>query len=237
MEIPFNNSDSNSIKHPKIIVVIRHGERADLAGITVKMHILDPELTEEGKSQAYEAGLRLREILDEYSPENKKIALVSSPFSRTLVTAKYLKNGMGANLPIYTEDGLSEFISKAWFRDSPVNFLGFLTADLLLANDLMSEIIIKASLNPLPTFPESTDNCIDRFRNTLDLTVYHYLIRKEFDVLILVTHVFGIQALCEKMSIPLDVFDIEYCSTFIFKYDPSTQIYTFEKNFYPISYK
>jgi hypothetical protein len=250
----------------KIIVVMRHGERTDLAGAEIKLNISDPELTDVGKYQAFTAGKRLKEILENMFIENnnnnnknnnlpvlleKKIAIISSPFSRTLETAKYAKNGMELNAPIYIENGLSEFISKGWFRSNPIEFLSYYKLiniqDNLMSesnlnkiekpeyfyDEFMYEILINQPIYTLPEYPESTNKCISRFHNTLDLLVYYYLIRKEFDIIILVTHVFGLQALCEKMEIPLDYFEIEYCSTFIFKYNVDTGKFSFEKNFYP----
>lgn len=237
MEMPSFNNKKKEKFDDKIIILIRHGERADLAGLQVKMHISDPELTEEGKTQAFETGKRLKEILEEEILNNKKIALISSPFSRTLMTAKYVKNGLDLNLPINIENGLSEFLSKSWFKNNPKDFLEFFNANEILMQELMHDVIINNSLNVLPDFPESTHSCIERFRTTLDLIIYYYLLTKNFDVVILITHVFGLQTLCEKMEIPLDFFDIEYCSTFIFKLNVELNKFSFEKNFHPILYK
>jgi hypothetical protein len=253
-----NESETN-MKKEKLVIVMRHGERSDLAGADVKLSNSDPELTEIGKSQAYAAGKRLKEIIEELYSDNqdkmvsKKIAIISSPFSRTLETAKYAKNGFGLNAPIYIENGLSEFISKGWFKSSPKHFLcyysllgGFrgikedhknkIDKPEYFFNEMMNEVLLEQSLVDLPEYPESTNFCISRFHKTLDLLVYYYLIRKDYDIILLVTHVFGLQALCEKMEIPMDYFEIEYCSTFIFKYDQETGKYNFEKNFYPILY-
>ena len=272
-----NKTDSNMYKEifktskkQKIIVIMRHGERTDLAGAEVKLNLSDPELTELVKNQAYNAGRRLREILEEmfaeenakYSQKDKqkfnldssKMAFISSPFSRTLETSIYAKNGMNVNLPIYIENGLCEFISKSWFKSSPINFLCYyrFLRDLdnpikesqkikiekpeYFLKSMMNEILIHQSLFNLPEFPESTISCTARFHVVLDMLIYYYLIRKEYDIIVIVTHVFGLQALCEKMEIPMDYFEIEYCSTFIFKYEPDTGKFSFEKNFYPITY-
>ena len=220
------------MNNEKLIIVIRHGERTDLAGEVVKLHQSDPELTEQGKTQAYNTGLRLKEIIEEFV-DSPDIAIISSPFSRTIQTAKYVKNGLGLSLPIYLENGLSEFITKNWFRDKPV--LAFENGNELLMNELMNEAIIESSFTAFPEFPESTNRCIERINNTLDLIVYNYLIKKGFDIVILITHVYGMQILCQKMNMPFDLFDIEYCSTFIFRYNTNTSQFTFETNFYPIN--
>ncbi len=191
-------------------------------------------MTSKGIKQAYEAGGRLKEILDMLKPNNKKIAILTSPFSRCLMTAKYIKNGMNYNLPLFLENGLSEFINRQWFKTSPKDFLCYLKFNNLLFQELQNEIIIDNSLHSLPVFPESTNKCSKRFNNTFDKIIEQYSNKTGFNVLILVTHFFGIQCLCEKMHIPLDSFDIEYCSTFIFRYNKNNKEFKFENNFYPI---
>jgi hypothetical protein len=97
----------------------------------------------------------------------------------------------------------------------------------------MYEVIINQSVNKLPEYPESTNKCINRFQSTLDDLITYYIMKKNFDILILVTHVFGIQALCEKMQMPVDYYDVEYCSTFVFNYHEITKKYKFIGFFHP----
>ena len=228
--LPIDNTEKNEI----IIVITRHGERADLAGEKVQLNRNDPELTKKGIKQAYEAGTRLKEILDLFNQTDKKIAILTSPFSRCLMTAKYMKNGMNFNLPLFIENGLSEFINKQWFKENPSDFLCYFNTNEILFKELENEIIIDNSLIKLPSFPESTNKCSERFYDILDLVIERYSDKNGFNILVLVTHFFGIQCLCEKMNIPLDSFDIEYCSTFIFKYNKENKSFKFEKYFYPI---
>lgn len=228
------NQSKNENNNEIIIVIIRHGERADLAGCEIKFDLYDPELTSKGIKQAYEAGCRLKEILDLLKPKNKKIAILTSPFSRCIMTAKYVKNGMNYNLPLFLENGLCEFVNRQWFKESPKNFLCFLKNNNLLFQELSNEIIIDNSLANLPEFPESTNKCTDRFSNAFDAVIEQYALKTGFNVVVLVTHFFGIQCLCEKMNIPLDNFDIEYCSTFVFRFNKDNKEFKFENNFYPI---
>jgi len=247
-KLSFNQFESNktnnfsrkfsTIENNKEIIfaVIRHGERADLAGIDIKLNKSDPELTDRGIKQSYEAGIRLNEILDSLKPENKKIALITSPFSRCLMTSKYLKNGMNLNLPLFLENGLSEFINTQWFNSNPSEFLCYLNLNKhkFLLKEISNEIILDKSTQKLPIFPESTHKCKERFSNSLNDIINNYCNDNRFNVVILVSHFFGIQSLLEKMNIPLENFDIEYCSTFIFRYDKETKEFKFENNFYPI---
>ena len=222
-----NREKNSSTGKERYIIIMRHGERSDLAEFNQSCYSLDPELTEDGKNQAYEAGKRLKEILDakfaEETTENKaaikRIVLLSSPFTRTLQTAKFIKNGMELNLPIYIENGLSEFISKNWFRSSPSEFLSYyqllnLDGDKMgkqneleirnkeyFLKEFMYDVIINQSITRLPEYPESTNKCITRFQNTFDSLMHYYFLRKNFDVMILVTHFFGIQVLCDKLAL------------------------------------
>jgi broad specificity phosphatase PhoE len=244
-----NSNETNREKNNEIIfAIIRHGERADLAGKEIKLNISDPELTNRGIKQAYEAGIRLKEILDLIKPHSKKIALLTSPFSRCIMTAKYLKNGMNLNLPLYIENGLSEFINTQWFKSNPSEFLSYIHRNKFLFDEISNEIIIDKSTQKLPIFPESTNKCQERFTNTFNDILNNYCCKDNnynndsnkhihingFNVIILVSHFFGIQYLLEKMNIPLETFDIEYCSTFIFRYNKETREFKFENNFYPI---
>lgn len=269
-----NSKTLTGYNKERLIIIMRHGERTDLAGFTTEINEFDPELTENGKNQAFEAGRRLKEFMEmKYNDEkdtflNKNIAIVSSPFTRTLQTAKYLKNGMDLNVPLFIENGLSEFISKGWFKHSPIEFLCYYKLfnqdnnsnnkreedkitniisnkntpkkkEIKILNkeyflkEFMNEVIINQSVTKLPEFPESTNKCISRFQCTFDELVSYYIKKKNIDIIILVTHLFGIQALCEKMKIPVDYYDVEYCSTFVFNYNEQTGNYKFLSFFHP----
>jgi hypothetical protein len=99
--------------------------------------------------------------------------------------------------------------------------------------DFMNDVIINQSITRLPDYPESTNKCITRFQNTLESLVFYYFISKNFEIIILVTHFFGIQVLCEKMEMPVDYYEVEYASTFIFNYNEDTEKYKFISFFYP----
>jgi bisphosphoglycerate-dependent phosphoglycerate mutase len=80
----------------KLIIAVRHGERTDHAGLTPKLGAFDPELTDKGKMQAYEAGEMVRKYLleERMLSDLPRIIIATSPFARTLQTTKYFKQGL-----------------------------------------------------------------------------------------------------------------------------------------------
>ena len=81
-----------------LLFLIRHGERADHAGLTPKFHPYDAELTELGKSQATQIGEKIQLYLQKNYPQKiSKIKLISSPFARTIQTSKKILNELKKN--------------------------------------------------------------------------------------------------------------------------------------------
>lgn len=74
----------------KLVIVMRHGERSDFAGQIPKLHKFDPELTDMGKKQAYEAGGMIRNYLKSINFKGK-VSIISSPFARTIQTSIEVK--------------------------------------------------------------------------------------------------------------------------------------------------
>ena len=71
----------------KYVILVRHGERADRAGLPIIFHEKDPQLTDKGKRQAYEAGNIIKSFLKETINENIdniKLDIFSSPFTRRM---------------------------------------------------------------------------------------------------------------------------------------------------------
>src|SRR5688500_6656895 len=83
----------------KYFIVMRHSERSDRVGLIPKLHKFDPELTDYGKRQAYEMGEIIRKKLfeseqNDFKLDPTKILFLSSPFARTLQTAKHFAKGL-----------------------------------------------------------------------------------------------------------------------------------------------
>ncbi len=77
---------------------VRHGERADhlqswytLDHDNLADHVkYDPALSDEGKLQSFQAGMRIKEIISSMGLQAYSITLMVSPLLRTLQTATYL---------------------------------------------------------------------------------------------------------------------------------------------------
>ena len=64
-------------KNKHIVVIMRHGERADFKGLTPKFGANDPELTKHGEEQAVIAGKMISKQLEELKidKDNSKIQI------------------------------------------------------------------------------------------------------------------------------------------------------------------
>jgi broad specificity phosphatase PhoE len=89
-------------RRPKRLILIRHGQ--SIGNIDDKIYSLCPDnqlsLSELGKSQAFEAGSKLKEML----PVNDRIKFFVSPFLRTKQTFNEIAKHFDSNLYTYIED-------------------------------------------------------------------------------------------------------------------------------------
>ena len=90
--------ESNTIqKTKKLLIIIRHGERIDRIGEIPKCGIMNPELTEEGKRQSFEASKIIIKNLKKYGMDDispNLIQIRSSPYMRTIQTSVQLIKGL-----------------------------------------------------------------------------------------------------------------------------------------------
>ena len=80
----------------KLLIIIRHGERIDRAGEIPKCGKMNPELSEKGKLQSFEASKILIENLKKNGINNifpNTIQIRSSPYMRTIQTSVQLLKG------------------------------------------------------------------------------------------------------------------------------------------------
>ena len=95
-----NNKEikSNTIQNTKkLLIIVRHGERIDRTGEIPKCGIMNPELTEKGKKQSFEASKIIIEKLKKYGVNNVSPNLIqirSSPYMRTIQTSVQLIKGL-----------------------------------------------------------------------------------------------------------------------------------------------
>lgn len=161
--------NSSEFEFDKIIVVMRHGERADMAdGITQYFHTYDPELTEKGKKQSFEAGKLIMDSLKKIINHDKfNITFISSPFARTLMTSFHVMNGMGLNQEIFIENGICELCTPNYFDVEPIKFLGLYTNDEKFIKEVKDYKIVNKSYSNFPNFPESYRTAYSRNESAL----------------------------------------------------------------------
>ncbi len=110
-----SNANSESL-----IIIVRHGERCDKVGLEPTFHKNDPELTENGKKQAFILGEILSDFLFKNFPQVSKIKINSSPFARTIQTSVNLIKGLKKNHTledkIHLNYSLGELIIKDFYE-------------------------------------------------------------------------------------------------------------------------
>lgn len=215
----------------KLIIVMRHGERQDDTSIENDndnnmndlINECDPDLTKRGEEQAISIGQQLAKLIPILIESNKsldqiRIKIETSPFSRTIMTSKNVKEGLNANkskLKIEINNALYEYLSKSLFKLHPADFLKVSKQNL----DCNNNIFIKGDS---PQYPESLADCINRYERCLrkfkeDLISSNN--DNECDVLIIVTHGYGVQVISEALNIDQEWFIVDYCYTFVFGID------------------
>lgn len=222
----------NQSSNRKLIILIRHGERADdtqLHNATPTLHPYDPELTSKGIKQAVSIGNQLKSLLIEKSLISKKILLYSSPFARTLMTSLGLLEGLEieqtGNVKIKIDYALFEFMNERSFKFNPEEILEYKklydknvsTETKMFLKDLLNyehEVIQEIKVN----FPENIHNLVARC-NKITSNIKEKLINSEADVAIIVTHGYGVQVIAEDLSSSSELFLVDYCSTYIFEID------------------
>ena len=91
-----NETSHNISKIEKILILIRHGERIDRIGEIPKCGVMNPELTQKGKLQSFEAGNIIIDKTKQYGIDINPdiIQIRSSPYMRTIQTSAQLIKGL-----------------------------------------------------------------------------------------------------------------------------------------------
>ena len=101
---------THSAETGQVVWICRHGNRIDFVDPAWRGHNGDdPHLSPDGVVQAQETGKRLRGEGIRY--------IFSSPFLRTVETAHYIAEAI--DVPIYIEEGASEWLNPEWFSALP----------------------------------------------------------------------------------------------------------------------
>ena len=153
--------------------------------------------------------------------------MISSPFTRTISTAENLIKGLNSNLKendgkinintdidINIDYGLYEFINGKHFKEHPEN-------DLNLNKSEYDFLIPLKEINKenKPNFPEKLTECVIRYENCIRKLLKDFK-ESEEDVLLLVTHGYGVQVISDFLRGDYyedDVVYIDYCFCFVFR--------------------
>ena len=226
---------STSLK--KILILIRHGERADQPlgkeKHKPKCGICDPELTENGVLQSFKSANILLKELSKLGIKNLDTNLVnirSSPYMRTLQTAVHLIKGIKNSLKIsndqnqlnkiYIDYGLREQLKKK--KNYEEDFLNFLSNEKF--TDLDKEFknvtfINEDKQNEFSFDKEKTIEIFKRCRNYLYVDLQQKINKKYNDakIFILITHSGPMQLYLYNLNYRGMVeSDYIYCGQFFF---------------------
>lgn len=188
----------------RLVFVLRHGERADRHPSSRHYGVpFDPCLTENGLSQAQLSADKISRSI----PVGKSIHLVSSPFLRCIETSSFIAKQY--NIPIHLEEGFGEFMYEPDFKSGmPMDRLYYKTKDIdILEEEIGCKIVINSHVIR-PQFPESFRQYWQRMRLVWD--TYHPRVTE--DVMIVVSHLFGVQTLTSFiLNQDFDVNEDGYC--------------------------
>ncbi|KAJ9463897.1 Protein UBASH3A-like protein [Diplonema papillatum] len=169
--------------------LVRHGEREDHVNAGWKgKNRDDPPLSQMGRSQAKLTAWYLcnaKTMSAERCNFAKATAVVCSPFLRTLQTADEIASKL--DVPMCIEPGLSEFISKKSFQNTPKLPQPSPDAFPRVNN---AYVPVRAAL---PSYPEKESAASARFCETVERIVD----ANPSAVIVFVTHRFGITACIE----------------------------------------
>jgi broad specificity phosphatase PhoE len=232
----------------KFIIFTRHGERTDHVGLTPKLYKFDPELTPRGVEQAKEIGAKLRQkLVIEMGIESDSIAIVSSPFGRTLQTSKEIVKELKPNISeytsstttredkIYVNNLLSELIDATFCGEMPKDFLSIHTDSLILKEELKHvNLHFMNELDKLPTL-ENIKECQYRMNSLVKEMVDCFFLKENKDAIVLVSHGLPIDLLNLNVQYPgpFGMQNICYCATFIHSYDSEKKEFEFVEKITP----
>jgi broad specificity phosphatase PhoE len=182
----------------KRIIILRHGERSDLAPAARKIPYEishDPPLTALGHLEAEEASNYIISLIQ----GEKSIKLVSSPMLRCVQTISKL--GKLLSQPVYLQKGFIEafpeerpdLLDNLYIKNKPNDF----PVDIeLIEEDSVYE----------PRPPETLDQCIDRMKVVSDL----YFPTNTSEVLVVCTHLYPIWGVTKWLGHDFDQANTSY---------------------------
>lgn len=223
-------------KDTKLFIVIRHGERMDLAGLVPLFGKFDPELTPNGVQQAFDAGVLLSKKINEmgYSLESTKINVTTSPFLRTIQTGREFIKGINStklfSLPnqIGLDSRFSEIIYQCfYFSNYPKDFLHVLHPQQSFEEEVKGfELKKLSSFDLLPEKDEEDEDHKKRIEVFIKEKVKE-ISKAEYEVTLLIVHGAPIVEINRALNGPgpYDYYAPRYCEMFFYEVKDSEAKY------------
>ena len=207
----------------KYVILVRHGERADRAGLPIIFHEKDPQLTDKGKRQAYEAGNIIKSFLKETINENIdniKLDIFSSPFTRTIQTSVQIRNNICKDKKIKLKNALCEYINIEFEGYNPSEVIGLYINHPKIEDEFCNEQF-ELCEDSLPKSFESETDIEQRMNTFANSKIKQIFENYNCDVTILVSHASPIDHLNRVMGYPgpYGWHNLPFCSTMIYSYD------------------
>ncbi|KAJ2784541.1 hypothetical protein H4R18_001081 [Coemansia javaensis] len=215
---------------------VRHGERVDHVDESWAQTApapYDPPLTQEGRRQAQRTGALICRLEQEGegagAAQQTSYRILTSPFLRCAQTAEELYRGFrreecaqgsssskGSPWMVAVEPGLSEVLSENYFAQRPPD--GIIAARRgeiaggAVCDGMAHDDAYVAARDALPGYPEHFQDMMARFVATLDYVAGTLLAADgPRQVVVLVTHGAGINALLWATARQLRGSDVPYC--------------------------
>ena len=216
----------------KLLVLIRHGERIDRTGKIPKCGLMNPELSDKGKLQSFEASKILIENIKKYfvkiSPN--LIQIRSSPYMRTIQTSIQLLKGLNLILSNNQKEKINilntVFIDFGLRKRIKPNKI-FEKKDLLYSSvekyanfdEEIKDIEFMGDKGDFPLDKETKEQCEKRSLDYLD-----NILKKELDnknnlnnIVIIIGHRGPLKYILKKLGFNIaDKRKLDYCSQFFF---------------------
>ena len=220
----------------KYVILLRHGERVDRVGLPITFHPKDPEMTDNGKNQAFEAGKKIKYYIEENIGDLNQINIhiISSPFTRTLQTSVQLRNSLfenDKNKQIILKNYLSEYIDHEFEGIHPNNIIGIYINHPKFKPEFPDELFDTSLLDELPNEYETEEDMINRMSNVVNVRVNNIFRQNDCDVVIMVSHATPIDHMNRAMGYP-GPYGWEYlsfCDSLIYSYDINMNKFEFLK--------
>ncbi|CAK71372.1 unnamed protein product (macronuclear) [Paramecium tetraurelia] len=197
-----------------MIVLVRHGERADNCPNEWKKVINtdDPHLTPNGCEQAKKAGKLILEEIKDY----KEINIQSSPFLRCIMTAKNIAGQIKKEeLSINTE--ICETLYQCFFESNP---LPRLMVNKNPTHPYFSGIrLVDQQLKQNSIYPEELEDVNNRILNYVQNLLENI---EDDQCIILVTHQRPLKSILEFFNQSTE--DVDYCKVLSIKKEESTEL-------------